>query len=410
MQKRSSKKSVRRFAAVLSAAVLLAGCAAKPAKVDYRPWPSFLHDYSRSNASADPVALPLSFDWGRDISPVTIFRDSSKLQFASPVISEGKLYTGSENELFYTFDLKSGSVLWKFDAGYALEAPATVSGDYLCFGSANGVMRCLDRASGKLLWSFQAKSEIHSAPVIKDKRVFFSSSDDKLYALDLSTGEKLWSYSRTTYQTVAPRVRSSSALSGSVLYHFFSDGYLVAVSTENGKEIWSRKVVKNFDSNRPARRTPLVDDGVVYMIDDTNSVVALSAENGDVKGIYNIIKTFDFILPDKKTLVMAGTDRVVAINRGNGAILWKTELPNPQLSTVFAAGDHLFVISNYTTVPLGMRFLSKEKGFVTALSLKDGAVEWTRKLPSTVTANGASTENRVAVFTDSGIIEVFKGR
>ena len=409
MQKRSSKKSVLRSTVLVAAAVLVAGCAAKPAKVDHEPWASFMHDDSRSNAAANGVTLPLSLDWGKDISPVTVFRSSSKTQLASPVMTDGRLYTGSENELFYTFDMKSGSVLWTFDAEFPLEAPATVSGDRLCFGSANGVLRCLDRASGKLLWSFQAKSEILSAPVIKDGKVFFSSSDDKLYALDLAAGEKLWSYSRSTYQAVAPRIRSSSAVSGSVLYHFFSDGYLVALSTESGKELWSRKVVRNFDSNRGARRTPLVFEGVVYMIDDTNSVVALSGENGEVKGVYNIIKTFDFILPDKKTLVMAGTDRVVALNRVTGAILWKSELPYSPVSTVFAAGDHLFVVSNTRTVPLGMEFLAKEKGFITALRLKDGAVEWTGKLPSAVTANGAAAENRVAVFTDSGIIEVFKG-
>lgn len=369
-----------------------------------------MHDDSRSNASGDSVALPLSMSWGKDISPASVLRPRSPLQLSSPIISEGRLYTGSEDETFYAFDLKTGKVLWKFDADYALEAPAAVSEDRLCFGSSDGVMRCFEKSSGKLLWSFQAKSEILSAPVIKDAMVLFSSSDDKLYALSLSTGEKLWSYSRATYQTVSPRVRSSSAVFGSTLFHFFSDGSLAAVSADTGKELWSRKVVKSFESNRRARRTPLVVDGLVYTIDDTNAVVALNGENGEVKGVYNIIKAYDFVLPDKKTLVVAGTDRVVAMNRVTGAILWKSDMERSPVSTIFADRDHLFVISNYTTVPLGISFLSRDKGYITALRLADGTVDWTKKLPSTVTANGSSAENRVAVLLDSGIIEVFEGR
>lgn len=409
MRRRSSKRYARR-GVLLAAALLLAGCASEPVRVDYQPWASFLHDDSRSNATADKVSLPLSMAWGKDISPVRLPGAPASLQLSSPIISEGRLYAGSENEVFYAFDLKSGKVLWEFDAGYALEAPAAVSGDRLCFGSGDGVMRCFEKSTGKLLWSFTAKSEILSAPVIKDEKVFFSSSDDKLHALSLLTGEKLWSYSRATYQTVSPRVRSSTAVSGATLFHFFSDGTLAAISAGTGKELWSRKVVKSFEDHVRARRTPLVSDGLVYAIDDTNAVVALNVENGDVKGVYNIIKTYDFVLPDKKTLVMAGTDRVVALNRVTGAILWKSDMERSPVSTVFAAGDHLFVISNYTTVPLGINFLAKDKGHITALRLADGTVEWTKKLSSTVTANGSSAENRVAVLMDSGIIEVFEGR
>lgn len=391
-------------------AALLAGCASQTAKVDYRPWASYLHDDSRSNVSSDKIDLPVSKSWGKDISPVRLYNVFPREQLASPVISEGAMYVGSENERFYKFDLKTGKVLWTFDAEYPIEAPPAVSGATLCFGTSDGVLRCFDKTAGRMLWSFQAKSEILSSPVIKDGKVYFSSSDDKLYALSLATGEKLWSYSRSSYQTVAPRVYSSAAASGGRLFQFFSDGYIVAISADTGKELWSRKVVKNFDSSRQARRTPLASEGLVYMIDDTNAVVALSEENGDVKGLYNIIKTYDFTAPDKKTLVMAGTDRVVAINRVTGSILWKRELAYSPVSTVFVSGDCLFVLSNYRVVPLGINFLAKDRGYITAIKLDDGSVVWGEKLPSTVTANASSAENHLAVSTNEGILEVFGAR
>lgn len=407
MQKSFLKKSAPKAAALL-AALMFAGCAAqRPAAVEYKPWAAYLHDDSRSNISTDKVTLPLSVSWTKDVSPFKFYNVFPKEQLSSPAISGGVLYVGSENERFYTLDLKSGKVIWKFDAEYVIEAPPAVSGDHVCFGSSNGILRCLDKATGKLLWSYQARSEILSSPVINDGRVYFSSSDDKLYALSLATGEKLWSYNRATFQTVAPRLYASTAVEGGKLFHFFSDGYLVALSAESGKELWSKKIVKSFDSNRLARRTPLVSEGVVYMIDDTNAVVAMGAENGDTRGLYNIIKAYDFVVPDRKILVLAGSDQVIAINRVTGAILWRKELKHGPVSTVFAAGDYLFMLSNYRVVPLGINFLAKDKGYIAALRLADGETVWGENLKSDVTANASASEDRIAVFTDKGVLEVF---
>lgn len=407
MLKTCLKKSVADKTFLFLAFIVFTGCASQQVKTETKPWPTYLYNESRSNVSADRLSLPLVVMWDKDISPFRIFNVFPKEQLSSPALTNGVLYVGSENERFYTLDLKSGKVLWKFDADHPIEAPPSVYENYVCFGSSNGLLRCFDSSSGKLLWSFQAKSEILSSPIIKDGKVYFSSSDDRFYALSLNTGEKLWSYNRNTFQTVTPRIYASPAFSNNRLYQLFSDGYLVCLSVDAGKELWSKKMVKNFDAAERPRRTPLIDNGLVYVVDETNAIQALSEETGEVKGIYNIIKAYDFILADKRSLVIAGADKVIAIDRMTGSILWKKDLKFSPASTIFAADEHLFVLSNYRHAPWGINFLAKDKGYITALRLKDGETVWGGDLASNVTANASSSESRAAVLTNEGILEVF---
>jgi len=405
MRKSFLRRYASKAAMLVSLAALVSSCAASiPSQGE--PWRSYMNNDARGNLSPDAVTVPMAKAWDRDISASTLFKGYKKAQLASPALSDGVIFVGSTNEKFYSMEMSSGKVLWQFDAGYPIEAPPAVTEDRVCFGSSDGFMRCFDRG-GALLWEFRARSEILSSPVIRDGMVFFSSSDDRLYALDAATGAKAWNYTRRVFKTVTPRIYASSAWADGRLYHFFSDGTLVCLSASNGTELWSKKIVKDFDKAQATRRTPLVMGPVVYAIDDNNAVVALNASTGEVKGIYNIIKAHDFVLPDRNTLVIAGADRVVSINISTGAILWDKTLLHSPMESVFAAGGYLFVLSNYEARVMGIYFITRTKGYVEALSLADGQTAWTRRLDSSVSANGAAAQSAVVLLPNSGELALF---
>ncbi len=403
--KRSSAKAF-----VFLTLLILAGCSTTRPPTSDLPWKTFLYDESRSNHSPSALTMPLSRVWRSAVSTIKLYNAYPKQQLSAPVISNGVLYVGSANKRFYAFDSKSGALLWKFKAGEPIEAPPTVNQDRVCFGSAGGVLRCLEPTTGAELWSFQAKSEIPSAPIIMDGRIYFYSSDDRLYALDADSGEKLWSYTRSTFKMVSPRILASPALSGGKLFQLFSDGSLVCLDSRSGKVVWEKKVVKSFDSAGNVRRTPLIHDGAVYMIDDGRRVLAFGVEDGKPMGIYTMLKATDILVVDGSVLIFAGNGQVLAFDRAGSTILWKREIEHGPLSTIFAAGEYLFLLSNYEKVPLGIKFLARDKGYVQALSLKDGEPVWARKFDSTITANGSAAENAVAFFTDDGEVGVFASR
>lgn len=411
MRLNSSKRSWAETGAVLLAALILGGCAAKPL-ADTAPWSTHFFSESRENLSPGEVSLPLAVSWEKDVSDFRLLRPFPKEQLSSPALHGGLLYVGSTNDRFYAVDLSTGKVKWRYHARYPIEASPAVTGEMVCFGSADGVMRCLDH-SGKVLWDYQARSEILSSPVVSGGRLFFNSSDDRVHALDTKTGERAWSYSRATYTVVSPRIYGSPAYSPAdsndgALFFLFSDGYIVSLDAETGSEAWSRQVISGFDKAGKWRRTPLYRDGTVFVIDGNEAVQALDAATGEVKGVYGIIKARDFIVPDRRSIVLVGETGLVALDRLSGAILWKKDLTTGTTSSIFAAGQQLFVLSTFKKTFLGLDFLSSDKGHMEAISLRDGSTSWTATLGSDVTANASSAYSRIALLTNKGKLTVFE--
>ncbi|MBW7956551.1 MAG: PQQ-binding-like beta-propeller repeat protein [Deltaproteobacteria bacterium] len=407
MRWNSSKRSWAEAGAFVFAAIILAGCAAKPL-ADTAPWSTHLFSDSRSNLSPAEVSLPLAVSWEKDVSDFRLLRPFPKEQLSSPALHGGILYVGSTNDRFYAVDLSTGSVKWRYHARQPIEASPAITGEMVCFGSADGVMRCLDH-SGKVLWEYQARSEILSSPVVSGGRLFFNSQDDRVHALNAMTGVREWTYSRATYTVVSPRIYGSPAYSGDgSLFFLFSDGNIVSLDAETGSETWSKKVIGSFVKAGKWRRSPLYQDGTVYVIDGNEAVQALDAATGEVKGVYGIIKTRDFIIPDRRSIVLVGETDIVALDRLSGAILWKKKLSTGATSSVFAAGEELFVLSSFKKAFLGLGFLSRDKGHIEAISLRDGSTSWTTTLGSDVTANASSAYSRVALLTNKGKLTVFE--
>ena len=397
-------------ALIVISLILLAGCSARVPVVEKTAWKGFMFDSSRANHSPAPLTPPLYRLWDKDISPIKFFNFTPKVQSSAPLLSDGVLYVGSADNKFYAFNYTSGDLLWKFSAEDPIEAPAVAADGRVCFGSAEGLLRCLDASTGAPLWSFQVKSEILSAPVILGSRLFFYSSNDRLHALDAATGEKLWSYAHTTMPMVSSRIFASPAASGSKLFQLFTDGTLVSLDADSGAVVWKRKVVKSFVDAASARRTPLVYNGLVYVIDDTGTVLAFAAGDGKAMGIYKILKASDILVMNKKVLILAGEEKVVAYEKSTDSILWTKEVEYSRLSSIFAVGDYIFLISRYEKRPLGLKFLAREKGYLRALSADSGDVVWERKFGSTISAGGAGTDSTVALFTDDGVIGVFASK
>lgn len=416
MRKDSLKRPLHSASFLLLSSVLIlaSGCSylKKAPELKGTPWETHLSDQARTNWSEDEAAPPFALRWAKDVSPSGAFKAYPKEELSSPAISDGALYVAGSDETLYSLDVRTGGYNWMYDAHFPLEAPPAVSEKEICLGSGDGVLVCLDKATGKELWRFQARSEVLSSPVVAEGKVFFYSADDKIHALDLKTGERVWSYSRSTFMNVSARMRGSSAYSRSNggLFHIFSDGSLVALSADTGKELWAKRVFKDPAEMADKRTSPLASDGIVYAIDGSGSIVAYDSGTGETKGVYNVIKAKDFLLAGNRTLVVAGTDMVVAIDRRSGAILWKKEPDKRPVVSIFSSGDTLFLLSNYTKSPLGIKFLSSVKGHAEAIGLKDGKTLWETGLYSTVSSGGASSGGSLAFFTDKGVIEVFSPR
>lgn len=409
MPKACLEKLLVKAAFFLLTASVIAGCALKTPQADgiHAAWTNQLADERRSNVSPDKIILPLVTTWTKDIAAFRFINRFPPEESSSPIMAEGILYAGSDAGMVYAIELATGSVKWTFDADYPIEGTPAVGKDRVCFGSANGIFRCLDIVTGGEAWHFQAKSGIYSSPLIRDGRVWFTSSDDRLYALSLDKGEKTWVYTRGTYQTVAPRVPGSSAFFEGKLYQLFSDGYLVALSADTGKELWTSRVISNFTSAVATRRVPLVHNGKVFIIDGKNAVASFDSLTGEGLTRYDTIAAYDFVIVDEHTLVAAGSDSVVAVDMLTGAIVWKKALTHKPISSISAAGDYLFILSNFNKTFLDISYFESAKGHIEAVRLSNGETVWKDELNSTLTARSSEAYGYAALALDEGTVRVY---
>ena len=72
------------------------------------------------------------------------------LIYASPVISDGTLYIGSTDSIFYSIEPGSGKVKWLYHSGNSIHTSAAVHKNLIFFESGNYLIALNKR--GKLKW------------------------------------------------------------------------------------------------------------------------------------------------------------------------------------------------------------------------------------------------------------------
>ena len=143
--------------------------------------------------------------------------------------SNGKLYLGSKNGIFYCLDATSGTVLQSYDTGGRgdsgiFSSPAVYNGK-VYFGGGDFKIHALDTSDiSSLAWSFTSNRIFMSSPAAANGVIYSGGGDGRIYAFDAANGTKLWSYNFKV------TVISSPVISNGVLYVSGSDGYFYAFS------------------------------------------------------------------------------------------------------------------------------------------------------------------------------------
>ncbi|ATQ43512.1 PQQ-dependent dehydrogenase, methanol/ethanol family [Caulobacter mirabilis] len=208
--------------ACAAAAALLAGCSGgnggvdgkRIAAADQTPGEWITHGRTYGEQRFSPLdkinvanAGQLGLAWSYDLPETRGIE-------ATPLMSDGVLYTTSSWSIVRAFDAKTGKLLWEYDP----EVPRKT-----------GVKACCDSVNrGVALWR---------------GKVVFGTLDGRLEALDAKTGKKLWSVitvdqSKPYTITGAPRIIKGKVLIGNGGAELGVRGYLSAYDVDNGKLLW----------------------------------------------------------------------------------------------------------------------------------------------------------------------------
>src|SRR5688572_2499920 len=121
-------------------------------------WKTFLR-----RCDSTPAALPGvvytgagSYLYQLDAGGRTLWATETGSQQSSPVLSEARVYIGSDRGILYAMDRRTGAVVWRFQPGGTntfLTRPEFGAGRVYVEGTDNNVY-CVDAAGGILRWKF----------------------------------------------------------------------------------------------------------------------------------------------------------------------------------------------------------------------------------------------------------------
>ncbi len=234
--------------------------------------------------------------------------------FASPVVSQGRLYVFDNqqgDETIAAIDLKTQRTIWShavdktFKDGQGLPGPRNtpqVDGDRLYAVSCRGELQCLDTASGRLLWQRNydedygatfvgekgnvqgaARHGNNGSPLIDGDRLIAcagGTSGASVVCLNKYTGGLIWK-SQNDRAGYAPPVRANV---GGIdqLFCYTVEGFM-SLNPSNGQLYWRFPVSTPFGRHVT---TPLVYQGLVVISSVEEGLIATRTTQKDQQAIH----------------------------------------------------------------------------------------------------------------------------
>lgn len=112
--------------------------------------------------------------------------------FARPCVSEGRVFVGARNGLFYAIAVDSGQILRSLETGSDVHGAAVVAAGHVVFGSDDKRVYCVNPYTLAPVWMFRTGDAVWARPVVGAQRVVVASTDGYVYALNAASGEPCW--------------------------------------------------------------------------------------------------------------------------------------------------------------------------------------------------------------------------
>lgn len=196
---------------------------------------------------------------------------------ATPLISNGIVYTGFASGKMLAVHLESGRPLWErtvarprgrneIERLVDVDAPPLVVGDTLFVVSYQGYVVALERATGKVLWSREESS--YSGMAVGGASLYLTDADGNVIALDQRSGASLWKQDK-----LHARLLNAPAVVGDYLAVGDLQGYVHWLASESGAFVARARV-----GSGPIRGMAIASGNKLFLQDQEGTLAALEIE------------------------------------------------------------------------------------------------------------------------------------
>jgi outer membrane protein assembly factor BamB len=174
------------------------------------------------------------------------------------------------------------------------------------------------------------------------------------------------------------------------------DEFALALNVKDGSKIWEQRIGKVGEPKQPgnytgSRSTPILDGDAVYVLGSDGDLACLDAAKGEVRWKKNLRTDFDgkpglwayaeSPLIDGDVLVCTpggDTATLVALNRANGEVIWKTAVPAAGAVGRFMpkSNSAAYASAIVATVNGVKQYIQVLTGGVVGVAVKDGKLLW----------------------------------
>ena len=290
-----------------------------------------------------------------------------------PAVSGNTVYAAGAAGQILGFDVKSGNVVAKLNAGQRLSGGVAASGSLIVVGTAKGEVLALD-ASGKQLWKTQLAGEVLAPAAVDATLVVVRAGDGRIYGLDAVSGKQRWVYQRST-PALSLRSYSGVVLERGAVFAGFPGGRLVGLNAQTGAVGWDSVVALPRGTTELERVAdvmglPVVDGDRVCAVAYQGRVACFDTQSGTTIWARDMSSVAGMDADHRGAYITDEKNAVIALDKTNGGSLWRQDkLAGRRATAPLAFGRYVIVgdLEGY------VHFLSREDGSFVGRIATDGS-------------------------------------
>ena len=246
----------------------------------------------------------------------------------APGFGDRVVYAAGRDGGIYALAGDGGRVVTRLDAKATLTGGVGVNEDTVVTASGKGDIIALDSA-GRSLWKSSVSGEVLAPPAIASGNVIVRTTDGRILALNRIDGKRKWVFQRAA-PALTLRTNASVVVNRGVIYAGYPGGKVIAIELESGKPIWEATISLARGATELER---IADVAGLPVLDDTRICAAVyqgrtgcvETLNGNVLWSREISSADGVAIDVKYVYVADTTGNVFALDKTNGATVWKLE-------------------------------------------------------------------------------------
>lgn len=250
----------------------------------------------------------------------------------------GTLYFATDQYL-YAVDASNGSTRWRFSAGST--ASPVVLNNVVYFGSNDSKIYAVNTSNGSKRWELPVAAAISVSVVIHDNVLFVgtnapsSTAGGTFYAVNISDGSIKWQ--RGSY---FGSVNTKAQIVGSNVYYGGSVGLHILNNQHGG--------LVGHSYRRVEHSSPIVSENHVFAVFDGKEFSRVDMGSDAALWTHNLSSSGNNASPVLigNVIFIKGQNRVYALNKANGNVAWSFQGTNFNSRNVTYANNIIYAADN----------------------------------------------------------------